>query len=186
MSKKNDIFNATLALIVEEGIKSVTMSKILEKANAGAGTFYNYFSGKDELIHALYKQVMDRVSARILTDFDAASGVRDRFDHLVYGTLEYLLENYDEYSFIDQYSHTLHKLNPNDPLLVTDFSEAFVKTLTDGQLQKIISDTDIHILVYTTIGILTSVVKGSVNNKYSLNQDAKKSVLQICWNAVRS
>ena len=47
MSKKDDIFNAALSLIVEDGIQTVTISKILEKANVGSGTLYNYFSGKE-------------------------------------------------------------------------------------------------------------------------------------------
>lgn len=56
MSKKQDIMAATLDLIHEEGLQSVTFSKIFKKANVGSGTVYNYFANKEELVNAVYKE----------------------------------------------------------------------------------------------------------------------------------
>ena len=66
MSKKDDIFDATLALIIEHGMQSVTLSKILERAGVGSGTLYNYFSSKDELLYELFQQIMQRMSDEII------------------------------------------------------------------------------------------------------------------------
>ncbi|MFC4807906.1 TetR/AcrR family transcriptional regulator [Paenibacillus sp. GCM10023250] len=46
--------DATLDLIHEEGLQSVTFSKIFKKV--GAGTIYNYFSNKEEFVNAIYKE----------------------------------------------------------------------------------------------------------------------------------
>ncbi|MDG0812818.1 TetR/AcrR family transcriptional regulator [Cohnella rhizosphaerae] len=56
MGKRQDIMDATLDLIHEEGLQSVTFSKIFKKADVGSGTIYNYFSNKEELVNAVYKE----------------------------------------------------------------------------------------------------------------------------------
>lgn len=186
MSKKNDIFDATLELIVEEGMQAVTMSKILERAGVGSGTLYNYFSGKDELLYELFGQIMQKMSDSIMIGYDETADVRLRFNHLSSGVLDYVIQNYDENNFIDQYSYLLHKLKPEDPLFINAFTEAFGKTLKAGQNQKIILDLEIPVLIYIINGILISVVKGYKNNKYDLDESKKRSILDICWNSVRA
>ena len=55
MSKKKDIMDATLALIHEEGLQSVTFSKLFKRAGVGSGTIYNYFANKEEFVNAVYR-----------------------------------------------------------------------------------------------------------------------------------
>ncbi|MBB3128544.1 AcrR family transcriptional regulator [Paenibacillus rhizosphaerae] len=55
MGKKQDIMTATLDLIHEEGLPSVTFAKLIKRANVGSGTIYNYFSNKEDLVNAVYK-----------------------------------------------------------------------------------------------------------------------------------
>ncbi|MFD1906987.1 TetR/AcrR family transcriptional regulator [Paenibacillus rhizoplanae] len=57
MGKRDDILQATLDLITEEGLQSVTFAKIFKRANVGSSTFYHYFENKEQLVNELYLKV---------------------------------------------------------------------------------------------------------------------------------
>ena len=185
MSKKKDIFDATLALIVEDGMQAITLSKILDRAGVGSGTLYNYFSSKDELLYELFQQIMQKMSDSIIIGYDKNADVRLRFNHLLNGYLDYVIQNYDENNFISQYSHLLHKIKPED-CYTNDFTTALGETFKAGQNQRIILDMEIPILIQIVTGILISVVNGYKSNKYELDDEKKKNILNICWNSVRA
>lgn len=186
MSKKDDIFNATLELIVEEGMQAVTMAKILDKASVGSGTLYNYFSSKDELLYELYRQLLRKLSDAATIGYDQTAGVRHRFNQLLTGFMEYIINNFDEYNFIDQYTYFLHKQKPDDPAFINSFSIALGETFIDGQNQSVISCLESHVLIQIATGIIISIVKGYKSNKYELDDLMKVSILDICWNSVRA
>ncbi|EPN9637035.1 TetR/AcrR family transcriptional regulator [Enterococcus faecium] len=185
MSKKDDIFDATLALMIEHGMQSVTLSKILERAGVGSGTLYNYFSSKDELLYELFQQIMQRMSDEIIAGYDNNADIRLRFNHLLSGYLDYIIRNYDENNFVSQYSHLLHKIKPED-CSTNDFTTALGETFKAGKEQKIILDMEVPILIQIVTGILISVINGYKSNKYELDDQKKKNILNICWNSVRA
>ena len=69
MSKRTDILNTTLKLVIEKGIHNTPMSLIAEKAGAGMGTIYNYFASKEELINALYLKLKEDEADYMLQNF---------------------------------------------------------------------------------------------------------------------
>jgi AcrR family transcriptional regulator len=59
------LINAGHKIIAEKGIDAATMAEIAEAADVGAGTAYNHFASKDELVVAVMERVMDRLAIRI-------------------------------------------------------------------------------------------------------------------------
>jgi len=51
--------------MAKKGLDAATMAEIAELADVGAGTMYNYFESKDELVVAVLELVMDRLARRI-------------------------------------------------------------------------------------------------------------------------
>lgn len=52
-TRRNDIMNAAQRLFVEQGAAATTVDQITAAAEVAKGTFYLYFSSKDELLAAL-------------------------------------------------------------------------------------------------------------------------------------
>ena len=71
MGKNEDILVATLDLITEEGLQSVTFAKIFKRANVGSGTFYNYFNNKEELVNNLFEKIIIHLSKFVIEDYDS-------------------------------------------------------------------------------------------------------------------
>jgi len=59
------LITAGYKIIAEKGIDAATMAEIAEVADVGAGTAYNHFASKDELVMAVMEQVMVRLAIHV-------------------------------------------------------------------------------------------------------------------------
>lgn len=73
MAKKDEIIEAALDIICQDGVRSLTLPALFQKARTGAGTFYHYFSGREELIEAVF-DVCCAVAVDELTSFKQLEG----------------------------------------------------------------------------------------------------------------
>jgi len=55
--RKQKIVEHALALFLEKGIRNTSIQDIIERARISKGTFYNYFSSKNECVGALLEQL---------------------------------------------------------------------------------------------------------------------------------
>jgi AcrR family transcriptional regulator len=62
---RDALIEAGYQIIAEKGIDVATMSEIANRADVGAGTAYNYFASKNDLVIAVMEQVMDNLAKRI-------------------------------------------------------------------------------------------------------------------------
>ena len=71
--QKIDLFLAsTLKLVGQVGLVGLTMPLIAKQSGVAIGTLYIYFKNKDDLIHALYKEVKKRFGATIFIEIGRA------------------------------------------------------------------------------------------------------------------
>lgn len=57
------LVEATLALVAEGGAKTATVRAIAQRAGVTAGLIRHYFQGKDQLVTAAYRHLMERMTA---------------------------------------------------------------------------------------------------------------------------
>lgn len=66
------LIEATLALVSEGGAKNATVRAIAQRAGVTAGLIRHYFQGKDQLIAAAYRHLMDRMTGDSAAVLNAA------------------------------------------------------------------------------------------------------------------
>ncbi len=59
------LVNAALAVIAEKGADAATINDITETADVGFGSFYNYFSSKEEVLGAAIDEMLERIGSQI-------------------------------------------------------------------------------------------------------------------------
>ncbi len=64
--RKQVVIEATLQLFTEKGYQHTSVQDILDKANISKGTFYNYFSSKNECLSAVLEQ--NRLERNVLKE----------------------------------------------------------------------------------------------------------------------
>ena len=70
LDKKTALFNAGRELFLDKGFKAVNVSDITKRSNLSVGTFYNYYSSKQELFSEIYYEENERSKKEILDNID--------------------------------------------------------------------------------------------------------------------
>ncbi len=84
IERKTEILQTARRLFYTEGYESVTVRQIIEAVGIAKGTFYHYFTSKEELLNALVEMMFDAVLPLIQgivdnRELDALSKLQDLF-----------------------------------------------------------------------------------------------------------
>jgi AcrR family transcriptional regulator len=79
--KRNAILSAATEVFAERGLGAPT-SAISHVAGVAEGTLFTYFTTKDELVNALYREIKLELADAMMSDFPRRAGVRERFQHV--------------------------------------------------------------------------------------------------------
>jgi AcrR family transcriptional regulator len=62
---KDAIFEAAVSVLSEHGVNGMTMDRVAAAAKLAKGSLYNYFRNKNDLIHFIYRRIVDPLSQAI-------------------------------------------------------------------------------------------------------------------------
>ncbi|MBM6996305.1 TetR/AcrR family transcriptional regulator [Paenibacillus sp. DXFW5] len=185
MSKKQDIMTATLDLIHEEGLQSVTFSKLFKRANVGSGTIYNYFTNKEDLVNEVYRDSRLKMGEFLIQGYDPNASLYERFKCLQMNRLKFGMHFPKNFLFIDSYSFSPY-ISPELRNQDDDYhsSKIIQDLIVDGQRQGIIKEMDSHLCHQLIHGIISSILKGYFVNKYPLNELQIQQIIEASWKAI--
>jgi len=101
--KVEQIFEAALQLLNEEGLSGLKMQKLAQQAGVAAGTLYIYFKDKEALLHAMnlhYRQWLVAESTRLVAADDA---FEERFRKTWFNYLQLLQRKPKILIFLEQF-----------------------------------------------------------------------------------
>lgn len=70
--RRQDLLTATLDCVAEFGLQGATVRRIAERAGVTAGLIRHYFSGKDQMLQAAYREIMATMNAAAINATEAA------------------------------------------------------------------------------------------------------------------
>ncbi|NQX44185.1 TetR/AcrR family transcriptional regulator [Paenibacillus tritici] len=184
MGKRNDILQATLDLITEEGLQSVTFAKIFKRANVGSSTFYHYFENKEQLVNELYHNIRIHKSEFIMNGYNPGLTIYERVKSILKNSANYSLQYPKEVEFTENYCSSPYiseilRNTPDPPTL------EIISIIEEGQRQGIIREMNITLCCQLISGILSAVIKGYLNGKYPLNEHQIQQTIESCWLAIK-
>ncbi|SHI20689.1 transcriptional regulator, TetR family [Sporobacter termitidis DSM 10068] len=186
--KANDkiaaIFEATLALISEQGLHATPMSQIAARAKIGMGTIYHYFPSKEELINALFLEYKVRLLRFITANYAPGAPVRESFKTLLRNMLAYYAENPAELNFLEQCE--------NSPIITEDtkregmrsagvLSELFCR----AKSENLIKDISFDILGALLSGAIIALAKLCLSGAVGLDSPELDLSLEAMWDMLK-
>lgn len=79
MNRKEEIILTALKLASQDGLGSVSMSRIAEKIGIRKPSLYNHFKSKEEIISAMYKYLRDKSKEQLsLADIDYGEFIKGK------------------------------------------------------------------------------------------------------------
>jgi AcrR family transcriptional regulator len=164
--KRDDLLNAALKLIAEQGFHAAPMSKIAEQANIGVGTIYRYFKNKEELINGLYLEIRKRMAEAIVQGNDENASVKAQFIYALKNLIQYLIVNPAEIQFTQQYE--------NSPFITETTKNEISKTasplsdlLERAKAEKLLKNLPLEMLMSMFSGVSMGLLKAYLEKKSS-------------------
>jgi AcrR family transcriptional regulator len=90
--KRNAILAAAISVFAERGLGAPT-SAISKAAGVAEGTLFTYFSTKDELINALYRELKMELADAMLSNFPRRKNLRSKLEHIWNGYVQWGVAN---------------------------------------------------------------------------------------------
>ena len=78
VQKRQDIALSCKALVLENGIKNLTIAQIAKTAGVGKGTIYDYFKNKEDLVFEIVYFLMQLHSKKLEKEIAAAVSTKDK------------------------------------------------------------------------------------------------------------
>jgi len=182
--KRSLILQGTLDLIDERGLQSTPMSAIAKRSGVAMGTIYHHFESKEELVAALYVELIDRLGEYALQDYDDTAPVPARFSRIWRNALQFALQNRKEVLFLEQFTYSPY-IDPAVREGESGWLLELGKIFIEGQEQEIIKPMNPEILIQMTMGILMYLVRGQVAGKLVLDTAVKEAAIEACWDTVK-
>jgi AcrR family transcriptional regulator len=140
------LFHALIDLIISEGVDSVTIRKIVEKAEVNRSTFYLHFKDKQDILTQLQDEFLDELEQIMINptyDYNSAKNEFKR-NKLPIKTTPYFFEHIQNNAAI--YRKMLHE---------NEFREKVVQRIKDETLKYRESLWEATFLANGTVGIIS-------------------------------
>lgn len=95
--RRNEIFDASVHLILKKGFKATSMREIAEAAGVGKSTLYDYFNSKDEILISYFEDAIQVLTDRAQEIVDQDLDVSEKLRKILEMHLTYLIDNKNLY-----------------------------------------------------------------------------------------
>jgi AcrR family transcriptional regulator len=184
--KRDDIMQAALELIAEQGFHDAPMSEIAEKAGVAAGTIYRYFENKDVLITELHRELEYRIMAVLHDDYPSGKPVRERFLYLIRELLRYLIANPLHFRYMEQFFNSPYGISMRrDKLLEKPGNhDILMEIFEEGISKQIVKDLPVVVLFSLAFGPLIILMRDHIFGFVVLDESLVNQITEACWDAI--
>jgi AcrR family transcriptional regulator len=184
--KRTTILQAALELIAEHGFHGAPMSLVAQRAGVSAGIIYHYFASKEDLIHALYRQIEADFSRALLAGIPQSLPLAEAFTQIWLNAYRFYRSQPHQARFLEQYKHSpFHQVTaiPDELLAGGDF--AFLAQLfAANPVDRPIKDFPVEVIYELTLGVAARVAYYYADGKQSISDLLLEQIAAACWQAI--
>lgn len=186
--KTNDkiaaIFEATLALISEQGLHATPMSQIADKAKIGMGTIYHYFPSKENLINALYLDIKAKMLGILKATYDARASVEESVKQLLHAVITYYVAQPSSLYFAEQCE--------NSPIITESTKEEGMRSagpllelFCRAKQENLLKELPLDVLGALLMGAVISLTKLCLSGAVEIGSPSFDASLDAIWDMLR-
>ena len=173
--KRRDIAIACTELLLEKGLKNLTVEKKKKTAGIGKGTVYEYFSKKEDVVYEIIRNLMAEHQQDIASRTDSNTSTRQKVFYL----MDFLLQEDKDYSkHLETYkefvSITLSDSNADEMHQFNAECNSFMKSMLTDIINEGIEKNEIIPESKNLIGGIMISESGAMLRAWLTNTDTKK------------
>lgn len=181
--KRAAILETTLALLSERGLHDTPMSMVAKQSGVSTGIIYHYFSGKEELINELYREIKLGMLRAVGEGFEKPATFREQFLVLWRNLTHYHIDHPRETVFLEQFE--------NSPYYKRDWQAAFAEEMAPyvafferGIQEGVLKDLPFEVIVELSFMVAVSLAKRHVRGTIRLTDDLLEAAASASWDAI--
>jgi Transcriptional regulator len=178
--KREAILQAALELIAAHGFQHTPMSAIARQANVSAGIIYHYFTGKEEVIRALYRRVKGEFGVAIFSAYDPQMPLRERFPVLWISAFRYCLSHPAQTAFLQQ-CESLPDWQGEE---ISEEEQALYRLLDEYRGHGLLKDLPPLVLYELTLGVAIKMASSVYHDSLYLDESTLITIADACWDAI--
>jgi AcrR family transcriptional regulator len=182
--KRDQILAAALRLVSQHGFHGTSMSMLAAEADCGQGTIYNYFSGKEDLLEALFRQLkLEFVTAIMDGDLDSDS-LEVRFKRMWKNIIHYFIAYSDRAAYFQQYhSSPYYSVETDDFIMevLQPLLRVYYEAMQSGEIRNLPQP----VLESLTIDLAISLARRHGNGEIDMTDDLIDETGQACWQSLK-
>lgn len=103
--KERCIREAVIRIILQEGFHGASISKIARLAGVSPATVYIYYENKENMLQDIYREYSEEIYDYLYRSINMGMGGRQMIDMLIRSYYNYISQNKEIYSFVEQFSN---------------------------------------------------------------------------------
>lgn len=184
MNKKEAIYQATIDLVISEGIHNTPMSKIAKKAGISVGTIYLYFKNKEDLIGKLYMDLKKRMGEAIHKVDIKNLDTEAIFKAYWIGLYNYFSKDPKALQYMEQLRFSTYisaKQHEEAEIYYMPIINFFAEAMQMGKIKRM----SIPIVASMQHAVVSNLVYQKISRLAEVNVDELESVCQSCWDGLK-
>lgn len=181
--KRQAILNAALKMVSLHGFHGASMALIKEKAGSGAGTIYNYFPSKDDLMRELFKEVKIEFVRRMSDGLDENMPLKEQFFLMWRNLIVYYIQEPEQVAFAQQFHNS-----PYFDQTCQEFAGAILqpvmRPVEQAMAAGLIRPLPFAVFEAFTIDVATSLANRHIHGQIELTDELIQATAELCWNTV--
>lgn len=187
-NKSDIILQAALEQFAENGFHSSPVSQLATLAGVGVGSIYRYFTGKDELIHAVYTMVDTALQKTMVMQLDSSLSDRQQFIQLITNLTLYLNAHPRDFKFLEQYYSSPYSIQIKRATFLdedsTESANPFVKFFSGGT-RETIKELPLSLYLAMIFGPATFLLRNSLSGLVTMDDALIQQTAEASWNAIK-
>ncbi|GAC17803.1 TetR/AcrR family transcriptional regulator [Paraglaciecola arctica] len=172
--KRRDIAGACTELLLEKGIKNLTITEIARTAGIGKGTVYDYFSNKEEIVFEIIRKFIEEHQHNLLSRSDQQTSTKQKVLYL----FDFFLSEYKSYEkHQDVYREYLSVTLSTKSCPMLEFNSecsCFIKTILENIIAEGIKKGEIKGIAKRLVDGLIKAERGYMLTAWADGKDLKQ------------
>jgi len=181
--KHNAILDAATRVFAERGLTAAPTSEISKQAGVAEGTLFTYFTTKDDLINALYREIKLELADAMMSGFPRKKSVRTRLRYVWDSYVNWGLTNPEQRKVLAQLqvSGTLSK----ESVEAGGAPFVEIQNMTRDAIEQHILRADLPIeLISKTLGALAEATMDLIILKPAMANKYRNAGFEIYWTGI--
>ncbi len=180
-NKRRNILFTAMKLFNENGFHATPTSIIAKKAKVSVGTLFNYFPTKEDLIHAIYKDIKYHSKAVFLDLIHECQTPHDNMKNMWGAVIAWGISNPEEFNYLELFLHSPFRNMYMDEKKMETFSKFRQSILSSISPRTICIDYPEYSMIYID-NALHATINFILENDISDKDHFINSSFELLWN----